>query len=290
MFKIAFHSNPTILQQLQQFYSGKEKVDRMTAVATGAAMSVDRSIDDRVPYGHGIEVTEFDEQEIAYKPNILVPRDSPYPYRSTQYRLPWYNSAGLFEFKIIQQIPLSEINQGMQQYRFVGIQRFAVKTPKSAVILIQMGYNENKELEVSIRNAATNESVMYVGFGQFNSIGMDYPMKVKKPPEMSKSDVKKLPPSIEVCEAFEKWSQSVSGYLRRKVDGYPVPQMLISQILDEVAGLLSKHDAATSYEALYTKVNSLLWNAHSRGLLTQLEYSELEYRLAEHESSLFRTG
>ena len=74
------------------------------------------------------------------------------------------------------------------------------------------------------------------------------------------------------------------------MDAYPVPQMLISQMLDEISGIIKKENAASEYEALYTKMNSLLWNANSRGLLTQLEYSEFEQRLTEHESSLFRVG
>ena len=290
VFKIAFHSNPTILNQIEQFYSGNEKVDRMTAVSIGAAISVDRTVDDRVPYGHGIEITEFENDEIMYKPLILIPRDSPCPYRSSQYRLEWYPFSGLFDFKILQQVPESELNQCAHEYRFVGIQRLAVRDPKLATIMIQMGYNENKELEVSIRNINTTESVTYIGFNQFNSIGMDYPMVVKKKPEISQSNARKLAPSIEAIQTFIKWIQTIVGHLRRKVDAYPVPQMLISQMLDEISGIIKKDNAASEYEALYTKMNSLLWNANSRGLLTQLEYSEFEQRLTEHESSLFRVG
>jgi len=290
VFKIAFHSNPTILKQLEQFYSGNEKVDRMTAVSIGAAMSVDRSVDDRVPYGHGIEITEFSGDEITYKPRILIPRDSPCPFRSTPYRLEWYNSTGLFDFKIIQQIPKTELGQCTHEYSFVGIQRLAVRNPKSAIITIQMGYNDNKELEVSIQNITTTESVTYIGFNQFNSIGMDYPMTVKKPPEISKSDAKKLPPPAESVETFIKWTQTVTGHLRRKIDAYPIPQMLLSQLLDEIIGVINRGDASSCYEAIYTKMNSLLWNANSRGILTQMEYSEFEHRLTEHESNLFRVG
>ena len=49
VFKIIFHSNLIILQQLEEFYSGNERVDRMNAVSVGAAISVDRKIDDSVP-------------------------------------------------------------------------------------------------------------------------------------------------------------------------------------------------------------------------------------------------
>ena len=176
------------------------------------------------------------------------------------------------------------------EYSFVGIQRLAVRNPKSAIIMIQMGYNENKELEVSIQNTTTTESVTYIGFNQFNSIGMDYPMTVKKPPQISKSEIRKLPPPVESIDTFLKWSQTVTGHLRRKIDAYPIPQMLVSQLLDEIIGLMNRGDASSNYEAIYTKMNSLLWNANSRGILTQMEYSEFEHRLAEYESDLFRAG
>jgi molecular chaperone DnaK (HSP70) len=290
VFKIVFHSNPTILQQIAQFYSGSEHVDRMTAVSIGAAISVDRPINDRVPYGHGIEDLEFGEDDITYKANILVPRDSPYPFRGEQCRLEWFSCLGLYQFKVIQQVPKSEIGQCGYEYRFVGIQRFAVKNPSSCIIIFQMGYNENKELEVSIKNALSNEAVTYVGLNQFNSIGINYPLTVKKPPEISQSNAKKLPPSPETLDAFAKWVQMVMGLLKRKVDGYPVPQMLVLQLLDETAALIKKGNITSDYEAIYTKMNSLLWSANSRGLLTQAEYSELHNHLAEHENMLFRVG
>src|SRR4030042_5509145 len=55
IFKIIFNSNPLVLQQLNEFYCGSEKVDRMTAVSIGATISQDLRVEDRVPHGHGIE-------------------------------------------------------------------------------------------------------------------------------------------------------------------------------------------------------------------------------------------
>lgn len=144
VFKIIFYSNPTILQQLEEFYSGKEKVDRMTAVSIGAMMSVDRNVDDRVPHGHGIEDIEIGDEQMTYRPNILVPRDSTYPFKSKPYMIPWINLYGLFEFKIIQHVPKSEIQQFGFEYRFVGIQKFAVRNPNMCMVVFQMGYNANK--------------------------------------------------------------------------------------------------------------------------------------------------
>lgn len=289
VLKIIFHSNPAILQQLEEFYSGSETVDRMTAVSIGAAMSVDRRVDDRVPHGHGIEDLEISEEQMIFRPNILVPRDSAYPFKSKPYMVQWINLHGLFEFKIIQHVPKSEIQQFGYEYRFMGIQKFAVKNPHMCMVAFQMGYNANKELEVNITNALNpKESTKYVGVNQSTCIGMNYPLSVKRPPDMDKSKVKKVMPSAETIEKFIKWVQTTTGFVQRKVDNYPIPQMMITQLLDEVNMLLRKGDPKSDYEGIYTKLNSLIWNSNSRGLLIQNEYIELTNHLTEFEGELFR--
>ena len=288
VFKVVFYSNPLILQQLEEFYSGKEKFDRMTAVSIGAAISVDRHVDDRVPHGHGIEDIEIGDEQMIHSPNILVPRDSTYPFISKPYMIPWINLHGLFEFKILQHVPKSETQQFGYEYKFVGIQKFAIKNPSMCMVVFQMGYNANKELEVTIKNALTTESVTYVGINNSACIGMNYPLTVKRPPDFDKSKIKKTPPSSETLDKFIKWVQVTIGFIQRKLDNYPIPQMLISQILDEIGRLLKKGDPRSDYEMLYTKLNSLIWNSNSRGLLTQSEYIELTNHLTEFESELFR--
>lgn len=315
VFKIVFHNNPAVLQQIEGFYAGSEQVDRMTAVSIGAVMSVERKLDDKVPYGYGIEIIEVGVDEMLYKPHILVPPDSPYPFKSEQYLLPWTNMRGLFEFKIIQQVPESEAKQSGHEYRFIGTQKFTVDTPENCLVAIQMGYNDNKELEVSIRNLNSMEAETYVGLNQFNSIGLDYrpvpkseapfpggkaadggsqdvARRVKRPPDIGQSQaVKKQPPSTETLEAFGKWVQQVVlNFVLRKVENHPVPQMLLSQQLDEIDRLLKKGNLSSDYHTIFTKVNSLLWNCNSRGLLTQDEYRELNDHLTTYESDLFRIG
>ncbi len=316
IFKIIFHNNPAVLQRIEGFYAGSEEVDRMTAVSIGAVMSVERQLDDKVPYGHGIEITEVGDDEMEYKPKILVPPDSPYPFKSEQYQLPWINKTGLFEFKIIQQVPESEAKQSGYEYRFIGTQKFAVKNPDNCLVAIQMGYNDNKELEVSIRNMNSIEAETYVGLNQFNSIGMDYrpvpkdqtsaagiragsesdipevSRQVKRPPDIGESGaVRKQPPSNETLDKFAKWvQQGVLIFARRKIENHPVPQMLLSQQLDEIERLLQRGNLSTDYHTIFTKVNSLLWNCNSRGLLNQNEYRELNDHLSGYESDLFRIG
>lgn len=288
VFKVIFYNNPVILQQLEEFYSGKEKIDRMTAVSVGTALSINRNIDDRVPHGHGIEDIEIDNEQVIYRPNILIPRDSPYPIKSKPYIIPWINLHGLYEFKIIQHIPKSETKQFGYEYKFMGILKFAVKEPNMCMVILQMGYNINKELEVSIKNALTTESVTYVGIHNFACIGMDYPLTIKRPPDFDKIKIKKATPSPETLDKFIKWGEVTIGFIQRKLDNFMMPQMLISQIVEEIERILKKGNPKSNYEMLYTKLNSLVWNSNSRGLLTQEEYVELTGQLAEFESELFR--
>ncbi|OGF68072.1 MAG: hypothetical protein A2Y62_13885 [Candidatus Fischerbacteria bacterium RBG_13_37_8] len=289
IFKIIFNSNPLVLQQLNEFYCGSEKVDRMTAVSIGATISQDLRVEDRVPHGHGIEDVEINEDSIVLKPNILVPRDSAYPFKSKTYVIPWINLNGLFEFKIIQHVPKSEIQQFGYEYRFVGIQKFSVRNSTTCMIAIQMGYNANKELEVIIKNVFTNETATYVGVNQSACIGMNYPLNIKKPPMISKAqDIKKVPPAPETIDRFLQWANYAINFVQRKHDNSPVQQMLISQMLDEIRLITQRREAKLEWENVYNRLNSLIWNANTKGLLKQEEHTELVNKLSEYETELFR--
>jgi hypothetical protein len=252
-------------------------------------ISVDRAVDDIVPYGHGFEDIEIGDELMIYRPNILVPRDSVYPFKSKPCLIQWINLNGLFEFKILQHVPKSEIQNFGYEYRFIGILKFAVKNLNFCLVTIQMGYNANKELEVMIKNAYTSESASYIGMNNYACIGMNYPLSVKRsigfggPPKPIK-----IQPSPETIERFIKWVRVIIGFIQKKNDNYPITQMLISQISDEINMLLKKEDTKSEYEQIYTKINSLIWNSSSKGLLTKSEFNELNIRLCEFESELFR--
>lgn len=299
VLKIVFHSNPVILHQLEDFCAGREKVDRMTAVSIGALLSLDHKLDDKVPHGHGIEMIEFSEEAKTYVPKVLIPRDSPYPFKSEQYVLDWMTFNGLYDFKLIQHIPKSELQQSGYEYKFIGTQKFAVKDPNMCNVVFQMGYNANKELEVTIKNALSTESITYVGINQFSCIGLKYPRVVKKAPgpkgkgeESNGIERKpqKIPPSTAALEEFVKWVQITIGFVQRKLDNHPTRQMLITQILDELERLLKKTDSMSEYESIYTKAHNLIWNSSSSGLLTQSEFRDLNTQLSTHEIELFRIG
>lgn len=286
VLKIIFNSNPVILKQLEDFYTNNAKVDRMTAVSIGAALSVERRVDDIVPHGHGVENVEFSAEHIIYRPNILVPRDSTYPFKSNPFAISWINLHGLFEFKIIQHVPHSEVKQLGYEYKFVGVQKFAVKNPLLCMVAVQMGYNSNKELEVTIKNILSNESVTYVGINQSTSIGMNYPLTIRKPSNIGSPPPKKIP-SPEILNKFFNWVEVTIGFVQRKVYNYSIPQMLISQNIDEIRLLLKRNNPKSCYEMVYTKINGLIWNSNSRGLFTQNENNELMNGLSEFEGDLF---
>lgn len=288
VLKIAFNTNPLVLQQIERFYSGKEQIDRMAAVSIGAAMSIGRKVRDVVPYGYGIEDLDIGKDEVTYKPAILVPRDSTYPFRSKPYSLSWYDKVGRYEFKIIQHIPESEIERFGYEYKFVGIQKFTVKNPDMCTVVFHMGYNANREIEVVIENAFSNESVTYVGISQSTCVGTNYPRTSKRPPGIQ--EIIRIPPSPETVDRFFKWvQQSAIRLVRCKVDNFPVPQMLISQIIDEIEQLLKRGEPMQEYPEMYTKVYALIHNSSSRGLLSQEEYNGLQKPLADFDAQLFRS-
>ena len=290
MLRIVFNSNPAVLEQIAAFYAGDEAIDRMSAVAVGAALSIDRRVDDKVPAGYGFEDVEIDSEVMAYKPSILVPRDTGYPWRSQHQVIHWSVGSGLFEFKILQQVPASETAQFGYEYKFVGIQKFAVRTPEFCLVSIQMGYNANKELEVTFTNVFTGETATYQGVIQSACIGMKYPLTVKRPPEMSRKQVHRVAPDEDTLHEFIQWAAITSGYIQRKADNYPMPHMALAQKLDELGSLLRKGNAEARYEAVFTQLHSLIWNASSAGILNQDEYIELTNHITSFESKLFQVA
>jgi len=55
-------------------------------------------------YGHGFEDIELSETEMIYTPNILVPRDSTYPFRSSPHVISLVPPGGLFELYVLTRI------------------------------------------------------------------------------------------------------------------------------------------------------------------------------------------
>lgn len=304
VLRIAFHSNPRVLQQLEAFYSDKEDVDPMTAVSSGAVLSLDRTIQDKVPYGYGIEEIDFTKEGRIYRANVLIRRDTPYPFKGEQYILGWQKFDGRYELKLLQQLPEAEVKESGGEFRFVGVYKFAVKDPESCSIAVQMGYNENRELEVNIRNLHSTEAVPFLGIPQITSMSVKYPIIVKMSRragaggggggggggQEAPQEPSKRSPSPEAVDKFMEWAKVTVGFVRRKVDNHPIRQMLLAQLVDEASRLLQSDVGSREYVAVYNKLNSLLWNAQTMAVLTKEEFEDLSRPLKEHEDQLFRIG
>lgn len=288
MLRIVFNCNSSVLEQIEKFYRGDESVDRMSAVATGAALSIDRRVDDNVPAGYGFEDLDIDNETMLHSPSILVPRDSNYPFRSQHHTIKWTNGSGLFEFKILQQVPKSEVEQFGYEYKFVGIQKFAVQNPELCMLSIQMGYNANKELEVTFTDILSGDTATYQGVIQSACIGMNYPLSVKRPPHISGKRIKRIQPDDDTLHHFSKWAKVTMGCIQRNVKNHPMPHMPLTQKLDEIGILLKKENAQARFETMFTQINSLIWNANSSGILSQDEYIELMNQLTSFEGELFQ--
>ena len=57
------------------------------------------------------------------------------------------------------------------------------------------------------------------------------------------------------------------------------------QLTDELLYLLKNSDFSSEWEKVFTSVNSLIWNSNSKGILNQVEFSELKNRLNEKNLS-----
>jgi hypothetical protein len=95
-------------------------------------------------------------------------------------------------------------------------------------------------------------------------------------------------PAEDTLSEFIKWAGITCGYIQRKTDNYPMPHMSLAQKLDELGSLLRKGNTSARYEAVFTQLHSLIWNANSAGILNQDEYIELTNHITSYESKLFQ--
>jgi len=119
---------------------------------------------------------------------------------------------------------------------------------------------------------------------------MKYPLTVKRMPEVSRKQVRRVAPEEETLQEFIQWAGVTSGYIQRKTDNYAMPHMALAQKLDELGALLRKGNAEARYEAVFTQLHSLIWNASSAGILNQDEYIELTNHITAYESKLFQVA
>ncbi len=285
VLRVAFQSNPAVLDQIERFAAGAGPVDPMNAVAAGAALSLTRRVSDKVPTGYGFEDYDIEPGKMVLKPRILIPPDSPCPFTSPPYPISWSVTSGHYEFKILQKIPKSQAREPGQDYHFVGIQRFAVKFPELSRVMLQMGYNENRELVVTIQDPVTRHSVRYTGIASSLSVPMRYPLTLARPEGAAAKRLRRVFPADDDLARFAKWAGDVLRNVSIKLAGFHLPQPELLQTARELQALLSE---PREWEQAYNAINGLLYGAHARGVLSPEEYNQANQKICEFERVLFK--
>jgi len=283
-----FSGNTRVLQQLEAFYRENEQgmVNRMTATAIGGAM-YHKYVSDRCPFGYGFEEIILRDEEIEYKPEILIPMNSVYPHPGGALLVRYSNGMGLYEFKLIKQIPLT--GGASSEYKFVSILKFAVRNALFANIVCEMSMNENKELVVRIRNLSrSDETVEYIGadIDPCSEITVQYPIHAKRPKNIQDKSVEILPPEEATLIGFSEWvvnTLMLSVISSAKENKKPIDR--VEPVMKEV--LAESKRQPVRYQQLFNQAGCLLHNSYSLGMLHPETKYTLECDLNEWQDQLF---
>ncbi len=290
MLKICFNNNIQVSNQLDSFLYGHEVVDRMTSVALGAALSVaDRSIADKIPMGWGIETVNVNDTTIEYVPDILIPRDSVYP--STKFKphmVKFSNMDGLYQFKLIQQVPVSAVEQLGYEYQFAGLLKYSVQDPQSSEVMIRMELNESRELIISISEIYSGETITFTGVAQCSNVPLNYPIVTDRHLDSIRNEFQRVEPSVKIITCFMAWASETNRYIEKSLKDNDADDMRVIRSVEELYDELKVENPLISYHLVYSRINSNLWNANSLGVISRLEYNEFTNKLKGFESQLFR--
>ncbi|MEI7727187.1 MAG: Hsp70 family protein [Bacteroidota bacterium] len=283
-----FCGNTRVMEQLDDFYLMAENgiVNRMTATAIGGAM-YQKSVSDRCPFGYGFEEMIIREEEVVYKPEILIPMNAVYPHSGGAIAIKYSNLLGLYEFKLIKQVPLAD--SSACEYKFVSIIKFAVKRSFFANIVCEMTMNENKELVVRIRNLSRQEeSVEYIGadIDPSSEIVVKYPIRSLRPKNIQVKSVEIVTPEAEILGDFTGWMidtliLSVISSAKKNEKSLDRIEPVMKDIVDE-----SKRQPVR-YQQLFNQAGCLLHNSYSSGLLDPATRNSLECELNDWQDRLF---
>jgi len=283
-----FSGNARVLRQLDAFYREKEQgmVNRMTATAIGGAM-YHTYVSDRCPFGYGFEEIVIRDEEIEYKPEILIPMNAVYPHPGGALQVRYSNGMGLYEFKLIKQVPLA--GSASCEYKFVSILKFAVKNAFFTNIVCEMSMNENKELVVRIRNLSRpDESVEYIGadIDPSSEITVQYPIRAKRPKNIQYKAMEVIPPEESTLNGFTEWvvnTLMLSVISSAKENKKPIDR--VEPVMKEVISESKRQPVR--YQQLFNQAGCLLHNSYSLGMLDPGTKYTLECDLNDWQDQLF---
>lgn len=283
-----FIDNLKVMKQLDDFYLMPEDkvVNRMTATAIGGAL-YQKTVTDRCPFGYGIEEMVITEEEVEYKPEILIPMNAVYPHPGGSVSVKYGNLLGLYEFKLIKQAPLAA--SASSEYKFVSLIKFAVKRSFFANIVCKMTMNENKELVIRISNLSRpEETVEYIGadIDPSSEIVVKYPIRARRPKNILVKPVEIVTPGAETVGEFSDWvidTLILSVISSAKKNNKPLDK--VEPVMKEVVSETKRQPA--SYQQIFNQAGCLLHNSFSSGLLDPATKYALECDLNDWQDRLF---
>ena len=289
LFQDIFSDNTNVLKQLDDFYLKPEQgvVNRMTATAIGGAL-YQKTVSDRCPFGYGFEEMTIGEEEIIYTPEILIPMNSVYPHPGGSVFVKHSHLLGLYEFKLIKQVPLTGPPPACE-YKFVCLIKFAVKNAFCSNIVCEMKMNDNKELIVRIRNLSRPEEFAeYIGadIDPSSEIMVNYPIRARQPKTNQLKSVEILMPGEEVLGAFNDWvidSLMLSVISSAKKNNKSLDRL--KPVLESVASESQRQPLR--YQQLFNQAGCLLHNGYSSGALDPSTKYTLECELNDWQDKLF---
>jgi len=283
-----FSDNANVLRQLDDFYLEPEQgvVNRMTATAIGGAL-YQKTVSDRCPFGYGFEEMTIGEEEVEYKPEILIPMNAVYPHPGGSITVRYSNLLGLYEFKLIKQVPLADA--ASCKYKFVSLIKFAVKSSFFSNIVCEMTMNENKELVVRVKNLSRpEESVEYIGadIDPSSEITVKYPIRSRRPKNIQVKAVEIVTPGEETLDDFTNWvvdTLILSVISSAKKNNKSLDR--VGPVMKEVVSESQRQPVR--YQQLFNQAGCLLHNSYSYGLLDPSAKYTLECDLNDWQDQLF---
>ncbi len=288
--------NPAVLAQLKQFDgAGEGAVDRMLAVAIGAAKSRDTSLTKIHPYGYGFvrvrlePVANQPVYRVHREPAILVPRDSVFPSEpvTVMPENPFYRVDHIFSIELIQHVPESEggaLGAGKHEFRFLGEQQLSFARIPYAM-QVSMRLNENGELETTLRNALGSESVTRVGVGSLVRNPIELPTTGTMPKDPC--SVKELTFVPEKAEGVRKCLAGLCSFVSAKTRAKPTQDPYLLESLQTGQYLLGRWGGSPKDDVMqaHNAALEVLGRALELKYLDQNEYGRLHDELSAARSA-----
>ena len=295
MLSSLFYRNSKVMGQIRDFEEGlrsvsdseehKSSLDRMLAVAIGAANSTGVAMKKIHPYGYGFVNIRLEPEKDPgwYKEiresRIVLPRDTGIPSDPVVVipDNPFYRKDKVFCLELIQHVPESEQEvHGFEKhpYRFLGEMHLPFRR-LPFMVQVLMRLNENGELETRVKNLYGPESITFIGAGSLLRVPIELPVMERKyfPPERISDGIKYVFVAAH-SEEMKQWGEGFQRFLSAKTRNISRVDPFITDKLDDMQRALNAwdKDLETGVNMVFTIGAELLYRAQELKIITEGEY------------------